>query len=299
MSQSHRFRFGVVAAQANSGADWAEKARRFESLGFATLLVPDGLQYTLSPFPALAAAAAATTALRVGSYVFANDERNPVMLAKEAGTLDLLSNGRFELGIGAGRPDAARDNAMLGLPFDSGGVRVARLAEALSIIKPLLAGRTVDHAGTYYITRQAAVAPLPAQPHLPIMVAGSQRRILQLAAREADIVALGVAPDASEAQVAEAAGWVREAAGERFAELELNLSLMAVGGVVPRFAQMTMGEAAAALAQADAVPVLKGSADEQCDRLQALRATLGISYFVARDELAGALAPVVARLAGR
>ena len=100
----HPFRFGVVAAQARSGEEWAEKARRVESLGYATLVIPDNIQYTLAPLLALAAAAAATHTLRVGTYVLANDYRNPVMLAKEAATLDLLSGGRFELGIGAGRP---------------------------------------------------------------------------------------------------------------------------------------------------------------------------------------------------
>ncbi len=298
MSQSHRFRFGVVTAQAASGREWAEKARRIESLGFATLVVPDNLQHTLAPFPALAAAAAATTTLRVGTYVLANDERHPVMLAKDAATLDLLTGGRFELGIGAGRPEAAADNAMLGLPFDPGSVRVARLAEALSIVKPLLVGGTVDHDGAHYTVKAAAVSPLPAQKPLPIMVAGSQRRMLQLAAREADIIALGFAPNADEAQAAQTIAQIRDAAGERFDRLEINLSLMAVAGRVPRFVAMRMGAAAAELAQADVVSVLKGSTDEMCNRLFALRERLGISYFMAGEDLADALAPVVTRLAG-
>src|SRR6478752_8068615 len=137
------FRFGVVAAQARSGKAWAELARRVESLGFSTFVMPDGVQHLLAPFPALAAAATATRDLRVGPYVVANDYRHPVMLAKEAATLDLLSDGRLELGIGAGRPDAARDLAMMGLPFDRGGVRVERLAEAIGIIKMLFAGAPV------------------------------------------------------------------------------------------------------------------------------------------------------------
>src|SRR5579883_2196591 len=144
------FRFGVVAG-ARTGQEWLEKARRIESLGFDTMAVPDTLQHSPAPFPALAAAAAATRTLRVGTYVLANDYRHPVMLAKEAATLDFVSAGRFELGIGAGRPVAAVDNAMLGLPFDSGATRVARLNEAISILKRLLAGETVDMAGTYYM----------------------------------------------------------------------------------------------------------------------------------------------------
>ena len=124
------FRFGVVAAAARSGDEWIGKARRAESLGYATLVMPDNLQYTLAPLPALAMAAAATTSLRLGTYVLPNDFRNPVLLAKDVATLDLLSGGRFELGIGAGRPDAARENSMLGLAFDSGAVRIERLAES-------------------------------------------------------------------------------------------------------------------------------------------------------------------------
>src|SRR5260370_3245508 len=130
------FRFGGVGAQARSAEEWTDKARRVESMGYATLLTPDGLQYTLAPLPALMAAAMATRTLRVGTYVIANDYRNPVQLAKDAATVDALSGGRFELGIGLGRPDAAADNRMMGIPFDSGAGRVARPAESLALLKP-------------------------------------------------------------------------------------------------------------------------------------------------------------------
>ncbi|MFZ0214812.1 MAG: TIGR03621 family F420-dependent LLM class oxidoreductase, partial [Candidatus Dormiibacterota bacterium] len=231
----HAFRFGVVAALARTGEEWAEKARRVESLGYATLVVPDGLRYTLAPLPALAAAAAATRTLRVGTYVLANDFRNPVLLAKEAATLDLLSDGRFELGIGAGRPDAAEDNRMMGLSFDAGGVRVGRLVESLALLKNLLAGEPATAGGPHYAVAGAEVSPPPAQrPRPPILVAGSGRRMLGLAAREADIVALGLPPTASEEAVSEKIGWLREAAGPRFDQLEVNLTLMAVGDRVPR-----------------------------------------------------------------
>src|SRR5919197_91936 len=143
MDKLRPFRFGVVAASARSGDEWASKARRAEALGYASLVVPDGLNYSLAPLPALAAAAAATRSLRVGTYVLANDFRNPVLLAKEVGTLDLLTGGRFELGLGAGRPAAAAENRMLGIAFDPGAVRVSRLAEALTILKALLAGQHV------------------------------------------------------------------------------------------------------------------------------------------------------------
>jgi probable F420-dependent oxidoreductase len=294
------FRFGVVAAQARSAEEWTDRARRVESLGYSTLLVPDGLRHTLAPVPALAAAAAVTRSLRVGTYVIANDFRNPVLLAKEAATLDLVSGGRFELGIGVGRPAAEEDNRMLGLAFDSGGVRVARLAESLALIEPLLAGQPATASGRHYAVAGAEISPGPVQrPRPPILVAGSGRRLLSLAARTADIVALGLAPTEPEAGAAERVGWLREAAPERFDQLELNLNLMAVGDQVPRWISMQMGLSAAALAEAGAVSALVGSTEQMCDTLLRRRETLGITYVVVGDELMEALAPVVERLAGR
>ncbi len=299
-SASRPFRFGVVAAQARSADDWTARARRVESLGYSTLLVPDGLRYTLAPLPALAAAAAVTSSLRVGTYVLANDFRNPVLLAKEAATLDLLSGGRFELGLGVGRPAAAEDNRMLGLAFDSGGVRVSRLAESLALLEPLLAGQTANAGGPHYAAAGAAISPGPAQrPRPPILIAASGRRLLSLAAREADIVALGVAPTEAEAGVAERIGWLREAAPERFAHLELNLNLMAVGDQVPRWISAQMGLTAARLAEAGAVSAVVGTTDQMCDTLLRRREALGITYVVVGDELMEAFAPVVERLAGR
>ncbi len=298
MTALRPFRFGVVVAQAQTGEAWLERARRVESLGYATLAVPDVLRYAFAPFPALAAAAAATRALHVGTYVLANDIRHPVMLAKEAATVAILSGGRFELGIGAGRPGAADDNRMLGLSFDSGGVRLARLAESLSLIKPLLAGQPARSDGPYFPAQNAEVSPRPTQPP-PILIAGSGRQLLSLAAREADIVALGVPPDATEQAVAEKIGWLREAAGDRFAHLELNLNLMAVGNQVPRYISAQLGLTADDLARSGAASALTGSVDEMCETLLRRRESLGISYIMVGDELMDALAPVVERLAGR
>src|SRR5260370_22663960 len=228
------FRFGVVAAQARSGEEWTDKARGVESMGYATLLTPDGLQYTLAPLPALMAAAMATRTLRVGTYVIANDYRNPVQLAKDAATVDVLSGGRFELGIGVGRPDAAADNRMLGIPFDSGAERVARLAESLALLKALLSRQTATATGPQYAAADARISPRPVQqPRPPILVAGSKRRLLELAAREADIIALGISPNEPEAGVAEPIGWVREAAGRLFHQNEPNSNLMAAGPPAP------------------------------------------------------------------
>lgn len=297
---NHPFRFGVVASQAESGEAWIAKARRIEALGYSTLVMPDGLPRVWSPLPALAAAAAATRALRLGTYVIANDFRNPVLLAKEAATVDVLSGGRLELGLGAGRPAAAEDNRMLGLPFDSGRVRVDRLAESLGLIKTLLSGGPASAPGPYYAAESAQIAPAPVQrPHPPILVAGWGRRNLSLAAREADIVALSMTQTESEEGVAERIQWLQDAAGSRFDHLELNINLMAVGDQVPSWISRQLGLTVRDLAQAGAIPALIGTADEMRETLLRRRETLGISYIVVSDELMETLAPVVERLAGR
>ena len=297
---THEFRFGVVAANESSGQAWLDKARRIESMGFATMVLPDTLAYSLAPFEALAAAAAVTSTLRFGTYVINNDYRHPVMLAKEAATLDFLSGGRFELGIGAGRPAAAQDNAMLGQSFDAGSVRVDRLEEALRIIKPLLRGEKVDFTGKYYSVKEAKLAPAAVQAPVPLLIAASQPRLLKLAAREVDMVALAIQWRETEAEVAERIRIIREAAGDRFPSVGININLMAVAGRLPHHVEAGLGpDGARELAQSDAIPVLKGSTDEMVDRLERLRERLSIKYILVADQIMDALAPVVARLAGR
>jgi len=294
------FRFGIVAASARSAGEWADKARRAESLGYATLVMPDNLQYTLAPLPALAAAAAVTRTLRLGTYVLPNDFRNQVILAKDVATLDVLSGGRIELGLGAGRPDAEAENRMLGLPFDSGAVRVARLAESLSLLKQLLAGQSVSTTDGFYALSGAQISPLPVQqPHPPILVAGSARHMLSLAAREADIIALGLPPDATAAVAAERIGWIRDAAGERFPDIELNINVMAVGNRVPRWIESRMRLTARELAERGSVAAVVGTTEQMCDTLQQRREQLGLSYILVADEFIDDFAPVVERLAGR
>jgi probable F420-dependent oxidoreductase len=295
----HPFRFGVVAAQARSAVEWADKARRVESMGYSTLVTPDGLRHTLAPLPALAAAAAVTRSLRLGTYVIDNDFRNPVLLAKEAATLDVLSDGRFELGLGVGRPAAAEDNRMLGLPFDPGKVRVDRLGEALALMKPLLAGQRATALGGHYAAVDAEIAPRPVQqPRPPILVAGWGPRLLALAGREADIIALGASARDAEPVFAERVGWIREAAGPRFAQLELNLNLMAVGERVPAWVSRQMGLTAQDLLEAGAVTALMGTTDQMCETLLRRREGLGISYVTVSEEMMETLAPVAERLSG-
>jgi probable F420-dependent oxidoreductase len=163
--------------------------RRIEELGYDTLLITDHITSQLAPIPAMAAALEATSRLRVGSYVFSNDYRNPVMLAKEIATLDVLSGGRVEFGIGAGW--SVRDYEMLGIPYDPPATRVPRMMEAVRLMDRLFAEDTVDSSGRYYSVRGAKVLPKPVQrPRPPLMIGAGGPRMLRFAARHADIVVL-------------------------------------------------------------------------------------------------------------
>jgi probable F420-dependent oxidoreductase len=228
------FRFGVNVWRATSRAEWVEKARKIEELGYSTLTVPDHLTDLLAPMPAVLSAAEATKNLRVGTNVLNNDLRHPILVAREAATVDLLTDGRLQLGLGAGSLRAEYDQA--GLGFDPGGTRVERLAEAVTIIKGLLKGERVNFTGRHYQVTDHTVAPLPVQrPHPPILIGGNGPHLLTLAAREADIVGFSgitfrhggtTPPDLSgwrTSHVDERVRLVREVAGaERYMQLELN-----------------------------------------------------------------------------
>ena len=300
MPNPRLFRFGVVAAQARSGEEWIAKARRAESFGFSTFLMPDTLGQTFSPFPALAVAAAVTSTLRVCPFVLNNDYRNPVLVARESATLDALSGGRFELGIGAGRPGADADYAQLGMPLDSPGTRIERLAESLTLIKAALSGKTVAADGPRYTGTGIAVFPKPVQqPRPPILVAGGHKRVLSLAAREADIVAFGVGPDETDDKLLERIGWMRAAAGDRVDDLELSVNLLAVGSEMPFYVRTYLKLDPAALADIGSPLAISGDTDAMCAQLIIRRERLGISYIMVADELMEAAAPVVEQLTGR
>jgi probable F420-dependent oxidoreductase len=309
------FRFGVNAWCAGSAAEWAAKAREIEALGFATLTVPDHLADYFSPMLAALSAAHATTRLRVGTNVLNNDLRHPVVLAREAATLDLLTDGRLQLGLGAGSLKAEYDQA--GLSFDRGAVRVERLAEAVSIIKSLLRGEAVTFAGRHYRVTGHTVAPMPVQrPHPPILIGGNGPRLLALAAREADIVGFsGITFRDGGAAPPDLSGWrdtevdkrirlVREAAGEeRFARLELNAlvqrvivtddRLQAAKELTSRWPRLTADEFRRS------PYLLIGTEDQIVDDLLARRDRWGISSYVIFEAYVKVFAPVVARLAGR
>ena len=178
------FRFGLVAAYAPSRSAWISIARRAEELGYATLLIPDRTTAgTLAPMPALAVAASVTTTLRVGTYVFCNGYRHPVLLAREAASLDLLSDGRFELGLGSGV--SSPEFEQMGIPFASAGARVGNLKETIQMVKQLFSEETVNFRGKYYTITELKGNIKPVQkPHIPILVAGAGERMLKLAARE-------------------------------------------------------------------------------------------------------------------
>src|SRR2546429_9289950 len=187
MTQQRPFRFGVAAEGAPSREQWVEKARKVEDLGYATFLVADHFVNEFPPITALLSAADATNKLRVGSFVFDNDFRHPALLAKEAATLDLLSGGRLELGLGAGWMKPEYDQA--GIPFDRASERIDRMKEGVQIIKGLFADGPVDFAGRYYTITDLEGFPKPTQrPHPPIHIGGGGQSLLALAAREADIV---------------------------------------------------------------------------------------------------------------
>lgn len=223
---SQPFRFTIVAAGAPSHTAWVALARRAEELGYASLIVPDRTITGFAPLTALAVAAEATTSLRLGSRVFCNDFRHPALLAKEVATLDVLSDGRFELGLGAGI--GPWDYQQLGIPFEDAGTRVGRLQESLAILKSLFTQESVTFAGKYYTISGMKGLPRPIQqPHPPILIGCAGQRMLSLAAREANSISLmfRISPqdiDGPNALLEQQLAWVREAAGERFAHLELS-----------------------------------------------------------------------------
>jgi probable F420-dependent oxidoreductase len=303
------FRFAVTARWAGSGSRWRDVAKRAEDLGYDVLLVTDHMGAQLAPIPALMAAADATTRLRVGSFVFANDYRNPVMLAKEVATLDVLSGGRVEVGIGAGW--SANDYRELGIRYDAPALRVDRLEESVDLLKRLLSEDSVDHAGEHYQVSGARVLPRPVQrPHPPLMIGGGGPRVIRLAAREADIVTFAPQVNASgrprldavtESALAERVMRFRAAAGARHAQVELNVFVF--DAAVSDRARSPMAAVAAHLRRAanrvvQSPFVLYGSRSSLRELLVERRERLGISYISVPGNAMREFAPIVAELRG-
>lgn len=300
------FRFGLIMTGLESRATWTEQAKLVEESGFAVLLVPDHFALPLAPVPAMLAAANATSSLRVGSYVLANDFRHPAVLVKEAATLDLLTEGRFELGLGAGWNRSEYRSA--GIPFERGRVRLERLSEAVRIIKGAWEGGPVSHAGRHYVSDGIQCAVPVVQRSLPLLLGGGGRRLLSFGAREATIVGLmararnGAIDLAtlSDRATRQRIGWIREAAPDRFDELELNLFVHRA-----RHTEDRVGAAEEIAREASLDPdlvlesphYLLGTHAQMREQLLRLRENYGITYFAFFDRDRSAVAPVVAKLA--
>ncbi|MGE5211953.1 MAG: TIGR03621 family F420-dependent LLM class oxidoreductase [Acidobacteriota bacterium] len=311
MSHPRPFRFGVLASKARSSSEWTETAKKAEALGYSTLVMPDHFGDQLSPIAALSMAAAVTDTLRVGSLVFANDFRHPAVLAKETATLDLLSDGRLEVGLGAGW--MTNDYTWTGITQDRAGVRIDRMIEAVAVLRGLWGDDAFSFDGEHYTISEMNGLPKPAQAGgPPLVVGGGSKRVLSTAARLADIV--GVNPNVGEGKFGaeaiaslsaeatdEKLGWVRAAAGDRFDDIEISIlkfftivtddrDTMAakVGG--------SMGmDAATMLASPHS---LVGSAEQLVDELVEQRERWQGSYVTVQADVFEAFAPVVAALAG-
>ena len=288
-SSDRRFRFGAVAGFGRNGPEWAATAQRIEQLGFSTLLCPD-VTGMLAPFQALSAAAAATSTLRLGSYVLAAPLRTPGTVAWETASLDVLSGGRFELGLGAGRPDAARDAARLGLPFGTPAERVSRVEQTLAAVNARYAGS--DEASGYDAVRGVQ------RPRPPVLLAGTGPRTMRLAASEADILALGLPPQSTDEDLAATSGRLRAIAADAFDRLELNVNIALVGDDIPSQAGSWLGADPAELIRAGSITVLTGSPRQMADTLLRRRDRSGVSYLSVNAMFAGAFAPVVELLTG-
>jgi probable F420-dependent oxidoreductase len=315
------FRFGVqlsggLSANPSPAAvpgdrSWVDLAKRIESLGYDAITMPDHFTPQLAPVPALMAAAAATERIRVGALVFDNDYKHPLVLAKELATIDVLSGGRVDIGIGAGWMRSDYDAA--GMRYDRPGVRIDRFEEAIAVIKGSMAEGPFSFSGEHYTITNYDGFPKPVQaPHPPILIGGGGKRVLTIAAREADIVGVNgslhagvIGPEALGTMtlkaVTERVGWIREAAGERIADIELNIRAFFVsvtedrGSVVDGVAKMIGVDSS----MVESSPfALIGSVSSITEDLLRRREELGFSYVIVGPDEVDSFAPVVAALAG-
>jgi probable F420-dependent oxidoreductase len=309
------FKFLADGRAVGTGREVAERARRAESMGFTGLVIPDHLIDQLAPVPAMATIAAATTRLRIGTFVLNNDLRHPGVLAQDLASLDVLSEGRLDIALGAGwnKPEFEA----IGLPFDPVATRVDRLEEAIAVFKGLFADGPFSFEGRFYTIRDHDGRPKPVQkPHPPFLIGGGGRRTLTIAGREADVV--GLAPRILSGQRAdprsltfaaaeEKISWVREAAGERFDELEFNVYPSTWPITVTDDARAEArkvvdhlrGRSAPDLTEDDVLQspqLFIGSIDGLIEKFRMLRERLGITSFMTGE--IDELAPVVERLAG-
>jgi probable F420-dependent oxidoreductase len=319
MSETHRLRFGLISEQMHDVAHWLATAQRAEDLGFSTFLlrdhfIADAFGPQFAPVPALMTIANRTTSLRIGSLVFDNDYRHPVLLAQEVATLDLLSGGRFELGIGAGWLRDEYEQA--GMTFDAPGTRVSRLEEALYVVKGLLTSEPFTFTGEYYQIAGLQSFPQPTQrPHPPILIGAGSKRMLEMAGREADIVNIlpkalpagAISEDPTErlaATITKKIDMIREAAGARFDGIELSLFATIQLTDDPQSAAEHLiaerGWQGASVDDVLAMPaVFLGPVERVVELIQERRERYGVSYYIIADEEMETVAPVVQHAAGR
>ena len=313
-----RFAAGISDTATRTRSEFIGAVREVESLGYSAVMLSDHLVAQLAPISALGVAAAVTSTLRLGTFVFNNDLRHPVVLAQELATLDRLSEGRLEIGIGAGWNKPEYEGA--GISYDPGATRIDRLAEAVTIMKGLFADGPIDFQGRFYQVKGFEDLPRPVQrPHPPFFVGGGSPKLLRFAAQNAQIVSIAprVLPDGtadvigctfagSEKKIA----IIREAAGSRLDQLEINTypSLSALsakvtdqaGPVAREIADQIRRRYRIDLSEQDVLEsphVFIGSVDSLVEKFQMLRERLGISHIFVGDD-ASAFAPVVERLSG-
>jgi probable F420-dependent oxidoreductase len=306
------FRFGIQASTAPDRRSWVDLARRAEDLGYSTLTMPDHFTDQLAPLPALMTAADATTHLRVGALVWDNDYKHPVVFAKEIATMDVLSEGRIELGIGAGWMRTDYDQS--GITYDSPKVRIDRLIEAITVIRGCMAPGSYSFNGKHYTITNYDGLPLPVQqPSIPLLIGGGGKRMLSYAAREADIVGINptltagaVGPEAIANMTAEAVdekvAIVREAGAHRLADIELNVRAFLVNVTDDRdgaIAVLTGAMGVSAEMVRSSPFALIGPPAQLIEDLLARRERWGFSYVIVGAEDVDKFAPVVAALAGK
>lgn len=268
------FRFALQATP-QEPAQWLATARRAEELGYSTLLMPDGTQLP-APFPALALAAGATTSLHVGTFVLASPLRPPRLAAWDAHTLSLLSGGRFELGIGTGRPEVVQQAVRLtGQPETTAAQRLALAEQTIDALRELDAGR-----------------------HTPVLMAAGGPRARAVAAAKADIVTFAIGALTTREEAARMAGEVRDAAGSRAGSIELATPIFVVGDEAPAWVKRFLQVDYATMVEADSLLLLRGSVQEMADELQRRRDAIGVSYVSVNAAFAEQFAPVVELLAG-
>lgn len=305
------FRFGVQASRARDRAEWVDLARRAEGNGYSVLTMPDHFDEQLAPVPALMCAADATSSLRVGALVWDNDYKHPLVLAKELATMDVLSGGRLEIGLGAGWMIA--DYEASGITYDRAGIRIDRFEEGLAVIKGLMGSETFSYSGTHYTITDHRGTPAPVQrPCPPVLIGGGGKRVLSIAAREADIVGINgtmhagvVGPDAIATMTSEAVDGkvaiVREAAGDRLADIEMNIRVFMVNVTDdrPRAIEGLANALSVDTSMIEQSPfALIGPPSKIVEDLLERRERWGFSYIIVGAADVESFAPVVAELSG-